>query len=457
MAALGVENRALSRILVTSAGPFTRQIGGGQSYTQDLVSGLAARGHKVTVLEPMVLRANATELLHIGTWNAIPVWSVELPLPGETLEEQSTELSAARISLFCQVLRQIQPDVVQINGLMPTMVRACNTLGLRHVVVAHHPGETCPKGDLLTPVDTICTAVPSPAVCGPCVLRCKKGGLGLGKVLATMPLAVHRKLGKWLTRRNPLGYVGRVLYIPWLVEQRLAGLKSYLDDAQVVIAPSRAMAHTLVRGGGHRERIHVLHHGIKPLHRTPLAGIGQHPLRLGFVGRIDHAKGVHVLLRAMQQVGAEGKVELHIHGDATKPYDLVAWEAALKQLGSATWLHLHGAFAREAVETVYASIDVLVLPAICQEAFGLVVAEALSAGRPVITTHCGGPAEQVRDGLDGWVVSPNDAGALEEVIKRLAASPELVSAAATHAGSTVKNHERYLAEIESFLESKSSE
>lgn len=437
------------RILIVSAGPFTRQIGGGQSYTQDLVSGLAARGHEVTVLEPLAPAANDAEPLHASSWHTIPVWSVQLPLPGETLEEQSTELSLARINLFCDVLRQIQPNVVQINGLMPTMVRACNMLRIRHVVVAHHPGEVCPKGDLLTPADTICTAVPSPAVCGPCVLRCKKGGFGVGKVLAAMPLALHRRLGNWLTRRNPLGYVGRVLYIPWLVEQRLAGLKSYLDDAQTVIAPSHAMAQALVRGGGHRERIHVIHHGIKPLHRSPLVGIGQRPLRLGFVGRIDHAKGVHVLLKAMQQVGAEGKVELHIHGDATRSHDLAAWEAALQQLGPAPWLHLHGAFAREDVETVYASIDVLVLPAICQEAFGLVVAEALSAGRPVITTHCGGPAEQLRDGLDGWVVPPNDVAALVELIQRLAASPEFVSAAADQAGATIKSHKRYLEDIES--------
>lgn len=441
----------MSRILVTSAGPFTRQIGGGQSYTQDLVSGLAVRGHEVTVLAPMAPTANDAEPLQASFWNTIPVWSVQLPLSGETLEEQNTELSAQRIDLFCRVLRQARPDVVQINGLMPTMVRACNALGIRHVVVAHHPGEVCPKGDLLTPADAICTAVPSPAVCGPCMLRCKKGGFGVGKILAATPLAVHRKVGKWLTRRNPLGYVGRVLYIPWLVEQRLAGLKSYLDDAKTVIAPSHALAQALIRGGGRREKIHVIHHGIKPLRRTPLEGIGRRPLRLGFVGRIDHAKGVHVLLKAMQQVGAEGKVELHIHGDATRPHDLAAWEAALQQLGHAPWLHLHGAFAREAVETVYASIDVLVLPAICQEAFGLVVAEALSAGRPVITTHCGGPAEQVRDGLDGWLVSPNDAVALEQIIHRLAESPELVLAAAGRAGTTVKSHAKYLDDIESIF------
>jgi len=441
----------VSRILVTSAGPFTRQIGGGQSYTQDLVSGLATRGHEVTVLEPMALAANDAEPLHASSWNTIPVWSVQLPLPGETLEEQSTELSLARINLFCEVLRQIQPNVVQINGLMPTMVRACNMLGIRHVVVAHHPGEVCPKGDLLTPSDTFCTAVPSPAVCGPCVLRCKKGGLGAGKVLAAFPLAVHRRLGKWLTRRNPLGYIGRVLYIPWLVEQRLAGLKSYLDDAQTVIAPSHAMAQALVRSGGQPERIRVIHHGIKPLYRTPLVGIGQRPLRLGFVGRIDHAKGLHVLLKAMQKVGTEGKVELHIHGDATKPQDRSAWEAALQQLGFAPWLYLHGKFERDQAARVYAALDVVVLPAIYLEVYGLVVAEALSAGRPVLSTRCGGPEDQIEDGVNGWLVNPNDSAELGKRIQHLAATPSIVATVALNC-EVKKTHVQYLDEMEKIFD-----
>lgn len=241
----------MSKILVVSAGPFTRQIGGGQSYTQDLATGLAARGHRVTVLEPMDLNGDAgAPLLQSGTWNGIDVRFVRLPLPCETLEEQNTQLGPARIELFCQILRTIGPDVVQINGLMPTMVRACNVLGVRHVVVAHHPGEVCPKGDLLTPEDAICTAVPAPSICGACVLRCKKGGMGIGRALGLLPLGLHRWIGKRLARRNPLGYIGRVLYIPWMTEQQLLGLASYQREAQTIVAPSRAMAAALVRGGG---------------------------------------------------------------------------------------------------------------------------------------------------------------------------------------------------------------
>lgn len=447
MEAFDIEGFAVSRILVTSAGPFTRQIGGGQSYTQDLVLGLAARGHEVTVLEPVVPTENDAELLHASSWNAIPVWSVQLPLPSETLEEQSTELSALRVSLFCQVLRQIQPDVVQINGLMPTMVRACNSLGVRHVVVAHHPGEVCPKGDLLTPADTICIAVPSPSVCGPCVLRCKKGGKGLGRVLAALPMSMHRQLGQRLTRSNPLGYIGRVLYIAWLTEQRLRGLHSYLREAQTIIAPSRAIGKALIASGAPVERVKVVNHGIRPLTRTPLNSFDQRPLRFGFVGRIDHAKGLHVLVKAMQMAGIKGKAELHVYGDATRSQDCVAWNGVLQAIGPLPWLHLHGKFQRDQSELVYAALDVVVLPAICLEGFGLVVAEAISAGRPVLATRCGGPEDQIEDGLNGWLVPPNDPVALAKQIRQLVDTPAKVEAAAL-ACRLKKTHDEYLDQME---------
>lgn len=435
------------RILIVSAGPFTRQIGGGQSYTQDLVSGLALRGHEVIVLEPMPMAINDVNPWQVSNWNIISVWSVQLPLKGETLEDQSTELGAARIDLFCQLLGQIKPDVVQINGLMPTMVRACGVMGMRHVVVAHHPGEVCPKGDLLTPADAICTVIPSPGVCGPCVLRCKKGGYGIGKILSAMPLAMHRKLGQWLTRRNPLGYLGRVLYIHWLTEHRLKGLFSYMREAQCIVAPSRAISAALVRAGAPADHVRVVNHGIRPLAATPITGLGQRPLRFGFVGRIDHAKGLHVLVKAMQLAGIEGNAELHIYGDATKAGDRVAWNDVLEALGPAPWLHMHGKFLREQSAQVYASLDVLVLPAIYLEVFGLVVAEAMSAGRPVLATRCGGPEDQIEDGVDGWLVPPNDSAALAKQIRLLVDFHDKVEAVAK-ACRLKKSHAQYLDNIE---------
>ncbi len=441
----------MSKILVVSAGPFTRQIGGGQSYTQDLATGLAARGHQVTVFEPMASAAEAGELLQSSLWQDIAVWSVRLPLPGETLEEQSAQLSPARIDLFCQILRKVGPDVVQVNGQMPPMVSACNILGISYVVVAHHPGEVCPKGDLLTPTDAICESVPSPALCGPCVLQCKKGGMGIGRALAALPMGLHRQIGRRLARNNPLGYIGRVLYIPWMTEQHLLGLASYLRGAQTIVAPSRAMATALIRAGAPAQRVKVVNHGIHPLACTPITGLGQRPLRFGFVGRVDHAKGLHVLVKAMQMADIDGKAELHIYGDATRPQDRDVWHGVLKALGPAPWLHLHGKFERDQAARIYAALDVLVLPAIYLEVYGLVVAEALSAGRPVLSTRCGGPEDQIEDGVNGWLVNPNDPAELGKRIQHLAATPAIVAAAALNC-ELKKAHGQYLDEMEKIFD-----
>lgn len=446
----------MSRILLVAAGPFTRQIGGGQTYVQELALGLKARGHEIHVLEPdPTIYDPSTQPVPEGygqsTWHDIPVWSLTLPLEGETLEDQYSELGSQRIALVEKILVTIKPDMVQINGLIPTFVEACKNLAIRYFVVAHHPGEVCPKGDLLTPEDTICTVVPDISVCAPCVLRCKKGGKGVGKLLAKVPLGFYRAVGPLLTRSNPLGYVGRVFYIPWLTEQKLKGLRSYIREAESVVAPSEAMSRALIRAGADSECVQVIHHGITPLQVPPIEGIESRPLRFGFVGRIDHAKGLHVLLDAMTLAHPGSDAELHVFGAATNDHDLAEWQMHLDRIGNPPWLYLHGSFPRADIEKVYAQIDVLVLPALCMESFGLVVAEALSAGRPVLTTDCGGPAEQIVDGENGWIVPANHAENLSKRFADLCKHKEKILEAASLAAHSVKNHTQYLDQIECYF------
>lgn len=418
---------------------------------QDLATGLKAMGHEVILIEPLSL-PDSDEVLHHSLWQNIPLCSVNLYALSESKEESNSGLGIARINLLSGLLQQYKPDVVHINGLIPSMVRTCVANRIPHLVVAHHPGEVCPKGDLLTADDAICTQIPSPELCGPCVIRCQKRAHWVGKLLGAFPMRCHRWWGVILTNNNRLGYVGRVLTIPWLAEQRLNGLKSYLHEAQQIIAPSQAIATALVRAGADISRVKVIHHGIKPLNRQVFSGLGERPLRFGFVGRIDHAKGLHVLVRAMGLANLQGRAELHIYGDATQPANRNEWEQILSEFNRPVWLILHGKFERERVEEIYAAIDVVVLPAIYQEVFGLVVAEAMSAGRPVLVTDCGGPAEQVDDGMEGWIVPPNDVTAIALMLAKLTNNPQLVA----HVASQVrlkKNHHQYLSELEEVYQS----
>src|SRR5436853_354480 len=59
--------------------------------------------------------------------------------------------------------------------------------------------------------------------------------------------------------------------------------------------------------------------------------------------------------------------------------------------------------------------DVLVLPSVA-EAFGLALIEAMACGLPVIACNAHGPAEIVRNGTSGWLVSPDDEQALRAAL-----------------------------------------
>jgi glycosyltransferase involved in cell wall biosynthesis len=79
---------------------------------------------------------------------------------------------------------------------------------------------------------------------------------------------------------------------------------------------------------------------------------------------------------------------------------------------------------QEDVARVMAAIDVLVLPS-KQEAQSLVIPQAFATGKPVIASNVGGIPENVRDGVNGLLVSPGDENGLAAAMEQLAGSADL--------------------------------
>jgi len=87
-------------------------------------------------------------------------------------------------------------------------------------------------------------------------------------------------------------------------------------------------------------------------------------------------------------------------------------------------VRLHGRVDRQSIGRFYSQADVFVLPS-SYEPFGIVFAEAMSCGLPIVATSAGGIPELVAHGENGLLVPPNDVGALAEAIASLAADREL--------------------------------
>lgn len=82
-----------------------------------------------------------------------------------------------------------------------------------------------------------------------------------------------------------------------------------------------------------------------------------------------------------------------------------------------------GKIPHDKVPLYYAMSDVVVVPSL-QEAFGLVVAEAMACGKPVIGTNIGGIPDQIVDGYNGFLVTPKSPSEIAKKIFWLFENPD---------------------------------
>lgn len=130
--------------------------------------------------------------------------------------------------------------------------------------------------------------------------------------------------------------------------------------------------------------------------------------RIGFAGRIsDPRKNVSLLLRAMARARTQGTdLTLALTGEPTAA--LIAEAAALNLTGHVDFV---GRLDAVGLIDFYRSLNIFVIPS-NQEGFGIVGIEAMACGVPVISTHCGGPADYVIEGDTGFMVGLDDDVAL---------------------------------------------
>ncbi|MHA1595228.1 MAG: glycosyltransferase family 4 protein [Candidatus Baldrarchaeia archaeon] len=133
-----------------------------------------------------------------------------------------------------------------------------------------------------------------------------------------------------------------------------------------------------------------------------------------FVGRLVVRKGVHVLLDAFRSVVKEiPDARLVIVGKGMLR-DYLEYKA--KAYGIERNVDLRGYVDRENLVKLYMAADVFVCPSIFAEAFGIVIIEAMAAGKPVIATRVGGIPEIIDDGIDGILVKPHSVRELSDAI-----------------------------------------
>lgn len=143
-------------------------------------------------------------------------------------------------------------------------------------------------------------------------------------------------------------------------------------------------------------------------------------------------KGVHVSVQMLALLAERGLPARLIITDTAKIADwdgeLAGYRARIVRmigdLGLTDRVELRPARYRD-MPRLYEEADVVVYPTVAAEPYGLVPLEAMSAGRPVVASRCGGITETVVDGVTGWLVEPGDAETMAARVATLLSNPAL--------------------------------
>lgn len=195
-------------------------------------------------------------------------------------------------------------------------------------------------------------------------------------------------------------------------------LDKKIAGAKFVVAISSFCRSQLLRSTSARDwhKIKVVHCGLdSSFYRVPHASSPPSSTRFVCVGRLCEQKGQILLLHALRDLLDRGHhVSLVLAGDGEMRGEI---EQQIRVLGLDRHVRITGAISSASVRDEILAARALVLPSFA-EGLPVVIMEAMSLRRPVISTFVGGIPELVQPGTTGWLVP---AGSVAELASAMAA------------------------------------
>jgi glycogen(starch) synthase len=307
--------------------------------------------------------------------------------PAEDFDDRLLPFRVLRQPSLAQLLQMIRSsDIIHLAGpaLSPLLL---GLLTRKPVVIEHHGFQTiCPTGQLLIE--------PSSAPC--------PGHFMAGRHLACLRC---RSDNNWLAS-----------WKLWL----LTFVRRFLCSR----VAANIMPTEWLSGLIHLPNAASIPHGIETMADDSESPHSSGPPLIVFQGRLVTTKGLPVLLEAASILQSENRVfELLVIGDGP---ERIAIEELAKKLQLSLRVRIVGRIAAADIDSAVAKASIVVVPSLAGEVFGLVLAESMSRGLPVVASNVGSFAEIL--GEAGLTFRVGDAKDLARQIARLLDDPALASA-----------------------------
>ena len=200
-------------------------------------------------------------------------------------------------------------------------------------------------------------------------------------------------------------------------------------DAMIAVSES-VRRHVADNIGVDEQRIDVIPNGVDA---SAFTGVDRSDARrallldatrpvVGLIGRITEQKGQDDFVEAALAIAVERPEPLFVMVGFAEDAEL---QQRLRQKIAVFGLSDRIRFLgnRDDMASVYAALDLVVAPS-RWEGFGMMLIEAMAAGRPIVATRVGAIPEIVRDRRTGVLVEPRDAQALARAITGMLDDPQ---------------------------------
>lgn len=368
------------------------------------------------------------EFIENYQWEGVPVWRyrvTERSLQAGAIDMEDPEQSRH----FESLLQETGAEVLSLHAWMSSVgvnqIMAAQRLGIPVVVACHLANVTCPRGSGMRWGKTRCNLLMDGIRCPACVVESKGVPLPLAYFASYLALGLRVKGTRFSTNG-----VARGLRLAPKMRMLFSNRRKLWRLVDEFVVQSRWYAPILKLNGIPEEKIKL---APVCLYRQPLNEPSQFRGRqkskeivVGFLGRLSRAKGVDLLVKAMQGIPSDIDLEVRIHGIVQSEEERLFQREIQRMAAADSRIRLMPDLSGDEVLSELSQWDLLCVPSRVQDMRPQVILEAFSAGVPVIGTALGGIPDLVEDGINGWLFPANDSHALETLLLKASREPGLI-------------------------------
>ncbi len=315
------------------------------------------------------------------------------------------------------LLKKEKTQILHLNHYNKQLAFRSKQIGINVITTLHTCFLLCPTYDYLNYHNQLCTKSLSINNCLKCYLSKIKYGYLSYPLLKLLPEKWYISLGKKLDGVSFIKYITPVLQAAYKLNKKKQDINHLCIYSDLIIVQSSRMREQAMKNSIHEQKIILIPNGVpKKYTHTPELHKNE-VIKFYFVGRTSIQKGIHILLNAFCDFESS-KTELHIFGEWDTKYT-----SQLKEKYNHNNIFWHGKVQHNQLDDYIKDYQVLVFPSIGHESCPITIAEALAAGKYVIATQCGGPEDQIIEGVNGTLIEPNNIQALKTAMQAYIDNP----------------------------------